>query len=173
MHLTPATAAHLAHVRAHLRPSALRDLQDANGPDADCGAAFDFAVQVSRVVYAFITESGECVGIGAACDEPFHDAAGMPWFMGTPGMHAEERGVLRASRALIGYFYDAHPWKMLATYISSNNPVSLRWLTRWLGFVHEGDIGNYARATIPFHVVVHHPTAATCRYDRTLFHPGI
>lgn len=164
-----ATHEHKAFVRAHLRPSVIQDMHDAQGTDIDIAKAFDFSIHVSTHVHAFVLDDGRCAGLAGVCPEPFHDNAGFPWFMGTPLMHEEERGVLRCSRAMIGFFYDVHPWSMLVTYVSSHNPVSLRWLTRWLGFAHVRDIDNYAAATIPFHLLVHHPDARSSGYDRTLF----
>lgn len=128
-----ATQADLDYVESHQRGSTRQDILDTSRVHEKFWEVFP--LEHSRRLWAIEAPDGICVAILGICPMPHSDEeVGFLWMAGSEHLERWRLGVLRSSGRWMDVIYQADPWRKVIALASSNNPYTLNWATRWLGF---------------------------------------
>lgn len=133
MLIRPAQPEDLAYVEAHQRESTRQDILDTGRIHEPFWKVWP--VEKSQRLWAAVSDRGHCAAIVGVCPYPGQEETeAFLWMAGSAELDRFRLGFLRCSNQFLDLWYQNDPWRSLRTLVSSNNELSYRWITQWMGF---------------------------------------
>ncbi len=133
MLIRPATRDDLAYLEAHQRDSTRQDILDTGRVHEPFWKVWP--AEKSKRLWAVVSDRDLCAAIVGVAPYPGREETeAFLWMAGSAELDRQSLGFLRCSNQFLDLWYTHDPWQSLRTLVSSNNQLSHRWITQWLGF---------------------------------------